>query len=112
MKKVEISYEWWSAVVEIDETPETLEYMKEQLMFWTGGERRIDYEDGDVETAYLKALGEEMISETIRNNIHGIVNYFSQAEGWAPLDASFGVRLVSVDSWEFETNEFVIQELQ
>lgn len=112
MKKVKISYEWWNAIVEIDETPETVEYMKDQLMFWTGGERRIDYEDGDVETAYLKMLGEAMISQTMRLNIHGILNYFSEAEGWALLDGSFGIRLVSVDNWEFETDEFIIEEIK
>lgn len=111
MKKVKISYEWWNVVVEIDETPEALEYMKDQLMFWSSGERRIDDEGGNVETAYLKMLGKEMLPETTRLNIHGILDYFSQEEGWSPLDGSFGIRLVSVDSWEFETNEFVVQEI-
>lgn len=111
MKQVKISYEWWVALVEIDDIPETYQYMEDQLLFWSGGEDRIDREDGDVESAYLRMLGEAIITKSTRLTVQGIIRHFAEAEGWVPLDGSFGIRLVTVDTWEFESDEFLIQEL-
>ena len=45
-KRVEITFDWWSSVVEIDQSEETTEAMKEQLLFWSGGQGLIDDADG------------------------------------------------------------------
>ena len=111
IKKVRINFEWWDCAVEIEQNQQTLDYMKEQLLFWSGGQRRIDKENGDIEKAYLKMLGYELILMSIDYNLYGILSEFKDKEGWYSLDGSYGVKLISIDEWEFDKDEFYIEEI-
>ena len=101
-------FDWWEAVVEIEESEATTAAMKEQLLFWSGGQDRIDNADGDIEKAYLKMLGSHMIFESIGMNIEGVKSAFDDEEGWCPIRGKNGVNLVSVDEWEFSEDEIDI----
>lgn len=108
MKKVKIEFDWWEADVLIEDTPETLEKMKEQLLFWMGGQQWIDDEDGDVEMAYLKMLTRTILPLSMDYNLFGIVEKISDREGWYPIDGTHGVKLISCDSWYFESGNIHI----
>lgn len=107
-EKVTLSYEWWEAVVEIDDSPGTISAMQQQLLFWSGGQAWIDREDGDVRTAFLKMLGAELARQSLVVGPEFIGELFTNHEGWAPLDGSFGVRLVRVDQWSFGREDISI----
>lgn len=109
-KTKKITYEWWDAVVEIDEGPETTEMMKEQVLFWMGGQQMIDREKGDVELAYLKMLGRALIRLSMEYNMTGVLDEMDEREGWAPLRGKHGVTLISCDQWDFDDGEFQIIE--
>ncbi|NOR70003.1 MAG: DUF2528 family protein [Methylomarinum sp.] len=105
-KRVKISFDWWDAVVEIDDTAATKTAMKEQLLFWSGGQSRIDDADGDIEKAYLTMLGQHIIDESIEWNADGIKSQYDDREGWADLRGGCGVELISCDTWIFSDDEF------
>jgi len=109
---VKISYEWWEATVEIFRSDETTNNMKEQLLFWGGGQERIDNQDGNIEQAYLKMLGEYLIAESIIGwTVKGLIDEWNDKEGWSKLDGSAGIKLLSCSNWEFETEEFFIDRM-
>jgi len=97
---------WWEAKLKITYNENTLKWMENQVLFWVGGQDRIDDEDGDVEKAYLKMLANFIIHESIEYNAYGIRAEIEKAEGWAALDERFGVELISVDTWSFQEDEF------
>ena len=108
MRTKTVSYDGqWEATVEIDD--HAVPKMHEQLMYWYGGEQRIANADGDIETAYLLMLGQELIRESMDYTIEGVLEQFADKEGWYPLDGSAGVRLVSLDNWEFYEDEFELK---
>ena len=65
---------------------------------------------GDVELAYLRFLGENLIVESIDKPLSGILREWQQREGWCSLDGSHGIKLVYVDEWEFG-DDFVVEGL-
>lgn len=109
MKKVKITFDWWTAVLEVDETAKTLEGMKNQLLFWMSGQDRIESHHGDIESAYLTMLAQRLISLSTEYNTRGVKDEFKDAEGWLPIDGSHGVNLISVDGWEFGQSDFSIE---
>jgi hypothetical protein len=110
-KKIAINYEWWSAVIEIEENEQTINYMKEQLLFWSGGHARIVKEKGDIKKAYLKMLGEDLLVESMSLSFYGILCKYDDKEGWYDLRGTYGVTLISVDEWEFSDDDFFIEDL-
>lgn len=109
-KRVELTYEWWSAVVEIDSSENTLKLMEEQLLFWSGGKDRITNAGGDIEKAYLKMLAQALIFASMEWNLEGIKSEFDEKEGWCDLRGKFGgVELISCDSWEWDADDFDIE---
>lgn len=111
-KRVEISFEWWCATIEIDESESTMATMKEQLLFWSGGQDRIDRHGGDIEKAYLKMLASHMIFESINCTQEGVAIAFDDEEGWYPIRGKNGVNLINCDSWEFSDEDFDIKQLR
>jgi len=87
MKKRAIRFDWWEAIVEVDLTTQTLELMKEQLLFWMGGQQMIDDADGCIETAYLRMLGQALIRESMDLTLTGIIKEYESKEGWVNGDA-------------------------
>ena len=111
MYRRKIIFDWWEAVVEIDDTPKTKEVMKEQLLFWLGGQRRIDKVSGDVELVYLEMLGQYLIAESMGCTLEGVLCAVEESEGWCSLRGKYGIKLISVDSWEFEDDAFMVAKV-
>ena len=65
IKKIE--FDWWQAVVEIDGKPETLELMEEQLLFWMGGQERINTAKGNIEQALVWWKKARQLSSSNKN---------------------------------------------
>ncbi len=110
MDKFKLTYDWWEAILEIDGSKDTIRVMEDQLLFWMGGQERIDDEDGDIVRAYLKMLCTKLLLLSMDWNIDGINHALKESEGWALLDGSFGVKLVSVDRWELSEGDFFIEK--
>lgn len=108
MHRRKVTFDWWEAIVEIDDTAETKELMKEQLLFWTNGQRKIDAAGGDVELVYLEMLGKYLITVSMGRTLEGVLYVVEESEGWCSLRGKYGIKLISVDSWEFETESFII----
>ena len=88
MKKKKIEFDWWIAEVEIDDKPETIELMKEQLLFWSNGKYRIATANGNIEQAFLKMLGLFLINESIGHSLEGVLCAIDEAEGWGKAPSS------------------------
>jgi len=99
-----ITFQWWEAVVEIDDTPETEAAMKEQVLFW-----RRDVPE-DVKKAYLSMLAVELIRESTEWSLPGVLEAFDSKEGWLPLCGEHGVTLIEIDSWVFDGDDFDFEE--
>jgi hypothetical protein len=108
IETITLSYDWWEAIVEVDDTPSTIRVMKEQLLFWGGGQEWIDEEDGDIKAAYLKKLGRTLLVESMEWNLKGVLSAFENREGWAPLDGTYGVKLTQIDSWGWSQRDIEI----
>lgn len=111
MKKVKLQYEWWEAVLEINYNENTLQWMKDQVLFWIGGQDAIDEQDGDVEKAYLKMLGVKLLELSSEYNLYGVEKEFEDMEGWAQLDSTFGVIIRGIDSWKVDESEISVVEI-
>lgn len=112
MKKVRVSYDGvWSATFSIRECEETLDVMRDQLLFWMGGQDKIDEADGNIEEAYLKWITVNIIPMSSMLNLKGIKQEFNNMEGFAPIDGEYGVELLSCDSWEFEEYNVEIEQI-
>ncbi len=111
-KKVEINltFDWWEAVVEVERCDKTTGLMKEQLLFWMGGQDRIDEEDGDIEKAYLKMLTQQIICLSMEFNTFGIKDEIGDMEGWCSIDGKDGVKLLTADTWEFSDSDVHLEE--
>jgi hypothetical protein len=106
MKRYTINYDWWEAVVDVDDTPETLEYMKEQILFWMVGEERLKKFNNHIIDAYIEMLSSQLIVLSMDYNEYGINQKFLNMEGWYPIDGTYGVKLISCFNWFFEEDNF------
>ena len=95
-------FDWWEAVVEIEESEATTGAMKEQLLFWSGGQDRIDNADGDIEKAYLKMLGSHMIFESIGMNIEGVKTLLMMKKAGVQFVVKMGLILFLLMSGSFQ----------
>ena len=64
--------------------------------------RKISYECWDEEEAFLKLLGSRLLPLSTNHTLAGILEIWSDLEGWYPLDGTHGVRLTQIDCWEFD----------
>jgi hypothetical protein len=113
-KKYKIKWDWWEAVVEIEQNEKTLGNIKDQLSFFMGGQRTIDNAENNEEIieAYLRQIARPLVIESMDWNIKGVIDKIADDmyEGFLPIDGSFGVKLLRIDSWEFSEEDFDIEE--
>jgi hypothetical protein len=84
--------------------------MKEQLLFWSSGKDRIRSAGGDIEKAYLKMLGQQLINGSMEWNVEGIKAQFDDKEGWCDLRGKLGgVELISCDQWTWDEDDFYLE---
>lgn len=107
IKRYKITFDWWDCVIEFDTTKFGVELLNECLNFYSW-----DYdEDNDPYEEYAKKLGEAIIIESMDFNCKGVIGRFENKEGYPYLDGDMGVTLISCDAWEFDSDEFEIEEL-
>jgi len=95
---------------EIDHEVATEEFFHELNNFWSESEDRVD-EDGSAFSGVMKLLAAVIFQLTVypNKNTHGIKKLFQDGqEGWPQLDGSWGIELISTDSFEFDDSEFTI----
>ena len=120
IKTFKIEHSWSGNItVEVDEEKvEAYEWQgkKRNLWheintFWSGHENRFDRAGGDDRKAALLLLCETALYEARHHNLFGIVEAFKHLEGWPPLDGSFGIKIVDFNPFEFDEDDFDMEEL-
>lgn len=95
--------EFWGfdlARVEIDPVS-AAEPIREMVRFWSGHDGRLEEAGGDYTRAWLIQLGEFVLTH------HRVPR---DDEGWAPLDGSCGIKLLSWERFEHDREDFEIRE--
>lgn len=110
-KQYQIVFDWWDALIEINDNQETREAIKRQLLSFSDGQQLIDAEGGDIIQAYLKQMSTQLITASIDCTLSGVVKLYQQKDGFIPLDGSKGVKLLSIDNWVFHLSDFVFEEV-
>lgn len=115
MKKIyTVSYDWsFDMVVEIDHEVCKDELLHEINDFWSDAEYRLSDADGNILHAVLKLMAQMAFRLSIsdwRDTVSLLKESETCPEGWPVLDGSAGITLVSIDGFEFETDEFTIKE--
>jgi len=114
----------WDCKVQVDadmiiehlSTPDkpytALDAMREQILFWTGGEWRLKRNNGDVVKTYLQQLGREiaLIVTTERVNLLGVIDNFKDREGWPVMDGGWGVKILFTEDIEFDHDDIEVEE--
>jgi hypothetical protein len=100
IKNYHIKFDWWEASIQIDDSPATIEAMKEQLLFWTGGQTLIDDYDGDVTHAYIRQTAPIIIDLSRNKNTYGIIHELKNMEGFLPI------------AWDVTGNSAVIRKIR
>jgi len=108
--RINLTFDWWEAVVEVERCDKTTEKMKAQLLFWMNGQHRIDEEKGDIEKAYLKMLTQQLIYLSMEFSISGIKDEFRGMEGWYSIEGRHGVELLTADTWKFSVTDVFLEE--
>lgn len=105
--KIEYGFLVWDCIIEFNTTLFTLENVNEYLNFfsWSYNKLNDPYEE------YAKKIAFKIIAESDILNKKGIINLFESEEGFPRLDGSSGVLLVSCDNWEFNEEEFEIEQI-
>jgi hypothetical protein len=113
VKKFKLSHLWamWEAEVEIDEK-KAAPAIKEMVEFWTGWEGRLEDNNGNyLETFLIQFAREIFIFQAEHSyNLGGVIEAFASREGWAKMDGSQGIKILSVDSLDFDYSDFSFEE--
>jgi hypothetical protein len=109
-KDFTVIHDWsgWQATVRIQQDAETLESMREMLLFWSDGEQRIEDAEGDITEAWLVMFGETALTATRGRKLETVKYMFERTAGWAPLDGSCGIELLKADCFETDPIDFTI----
>jgi hypothetical protein len=84
--------------------------LKDQVLFWSGGERDIEFHDGDYVKVYLMYLA-NLVKEHSRDyNIDGVKDKIKEAEGYYPVDGSWGITLLKCSL--YENDDFEIEVIE
>jgi hypothetical protein len=110
--KLEHTLLGWEAEIQIDfNHPEAMGNIEEMVDYWTGGPKRLSQSHGDYVQAFLKQFAPVLfhMSEEI-SDIKDIINEFKDwnTEGFCDMDGSHGIKIISVDCWQADEDEFDI----
>jgi hypothetical protein len=112
----------WNCVIEIDHDFKTIydnkEYpvedlMKEMILFFTGGEDRIERNDGNIIETFLEQLAESIYHLCAENSLYSVeslIDDFENMEGYCKMDGSMGIKIISTDDFPFNI-DFSITKL-
>ncbi|MDM1529019.1 hypothetical protein [Myroides odoratimimus] len=107
IKQYRIEYNYWSCVIEFNTEIFTMELLQECLDFFSW-----EYDnEGDLYEEYAKKIAKKVLYLLVENELGSIESRFKELEGVPPIDGSFGVKLISFDSFEFEDCEFTSEKI-
>lgn len=116
-----VSYSWmdWEMKVEINfDFPNIMNNLKEMILFWSGGEERLNLNDGDIVETFLQQLGQKiyfMINDC--GSLYSLINDFDWnnqfngggQEGYCPMDGSKGIKIIEAETWGVDCDEFEVE---
>lgn len=107
-----------SVTVEVDHDLMTEENLHEINSFWCNAEDRISASDGNVLHAVLKNLAAQVIMENVSYtmNTSGVISRFDYQkgegrEGWPKMDGSAGIRIIDVETPNYDDEDFSVKEV-
>lgn len=118
--KIENNLLSWTAEVEIDEDfvienqpYTTKDIIIDMVEFWSNYEYRLELNDGDYIKTFLQNLAREIlyIITEYNYNISGVISEFKNREGWCVMDGSKGIKIISIDDFEFELDNFEVEKI-
>jgi len=108
-KKYEVEHAGVSMIVEIDHSVLSDERLHEFNDFWTNPKNRLSDSNGDITETVLRLLMKDVYLIQAKNNYttEGVVEEFNWdknrgIEGWVMMDGSNGIKIISVDEFEFD----------
>lgn len=110
LKIFKITFDFWEAKIEID-TVKAEAVIKEMVEFWTGWEHRLYLNDGDYIKTFLENLAQVIIRDSIEWNLQGVRRAFENREGWCKMDGTEGIKIIYIDRWTFDEDDFLITEI-
>lgn len=114
--KIEHSLLGWEAEIQIDfDYFETMGNIKEMVDYWSGSKERLKQAHGDYVQAFLKQFAPMLFRmSTETGDVMDIINEFKDwnTEGFCDMDGSHGIKIISVDCWQAEEDEFDISVIQ
>lgn len=111
-KVLTVCHDWsgWKAKLRINQDSDTIDTMREMLLFWSGGQSMIDDCEGDVQEAWLLLFAQVAIVLSLDFSVNGVRSQFENREGWAPLDGTCGIELIACTELEFDSDDFRVKE--
>lgn len=115
IKRYKLDFDWKAdIVIEIDHDKANEAFFHQLNEFWMDSEDRVD-EDGSAFSGVMKLLGAVILQLTVEfpnKNTNGIKQLFIDGqEGWPTMDGEYGIKIVSVDSFCFDSSDFRLEEL-
>jgi hypothetical protein len=115
----------WTCTVELNEdfvimelsAPDnpvnTLKIIEQVIRFWTGAQKRIEQNEGNISKTFLQQLGREIFLLKLRDNFttKNLIDKFLELEGWIPMDGSYGIKITDVDEIEIYHTDFEIERV-
>ncbi|MEQ9309711.1 MAG: DUF2528 family protein [Balneolaceae bacterium] len=107
--RIEHDDTYWECTVQIDHEKAD-PAIKEMVEFWLGWEDLLDENDGDYTKTFLQNLAYLVLVLVIGKNynLFGVTEEFKDLEGWVPLDGSFGIKLLQVESNPIDEDQFTV----
>lgn len=111
IEKYKIDYQVYEAfcILEVDDTKVTMQLCKEFLDFFSW-EHPCD-DEGDLKHEAIKKIGIQCIKESTFNfhNTKGVISDFENLEGFPKIDGSQGIKLITVEGYDFDPNGFQLE---
>lgn len=113
-KRYIVSYDWtFDMVVDIDHSLCTDELLHQINNFWSDAEWRLSRANDNILHAVLRLMAKMALRLNVsdwRDTVSLLRAQETCPEGWPVLDGSAGITLVSLDDFEFDSDEFSIKE--
>lgn len=115
LKRYKITYDWtFDMVVEIDHDVMTDAKLHEINNFWSEAEYRFERADDDIVKAVLLMLAAKAFAMTFEHwDVPRAFDWKAGRgqEGWPAMDGSDGIKIISIDDFEIDVDNLIIEEV-
>jgi hypothetical protein len=85
----------------------------DMIYFWGDGDERLDENNGDYVTTFLKQLAIKCLWLQCQNfvgaNLVALFKNKSKCEGYCDMDGSYGIKILNYDVWGFSLDDLSIE---